>query len=629
MKKIERQILSYKLVIASCLIIIMGSVGYVASASGLSDEILDRVAEKIANSILGEFDSQVSDVVIPEDEMLGISSRDELWLNNDSGIIYLGTGKTAGVRISSGVLQSKNVGGTWATLGATTPGDEGFIAYEPILVPATNEQGYRYTTIFGGSNTATSSITNADATTVLVADGGFVTTGTADFNAAVEMDTTLTVDGASTLTGNVAAGGTLAVTGNTTLSGTLTQTGVATFNADPIVAGTTPTLTIGDADAEDTSLVFDGVAQDFYVGLDDSADDFIIGLGSALGTTPAISITDGLAVTVAGTLTQTGAASFASTLNVDGASTVAAITGDGNWLTTGNLQGANLTASGNLTAGGSLYVINSGDNVGVGSSTPFYRLSVVDTSAQLALSYDTAGQVTFGVDASDDLTIVPSGGDVSITGTLAISSTLAVTGASTFTGALTGNGSILVGLAGALDSATAGALSIGTSTATSIEIGDTAITTNIQGPLTAAEGVAITGELSYTSVIEPTDLLFPADVTLTNAMSGTTHYIASTTGVTFTLPAVATAEGVTYKFVTAGAFATSNHIIDSAEGDNIEGSLMVAGAIVDCDAEDQVNIVSTTENLGDFFDITSNGTNWFIGANVASTTGAFTCTDPS
>ena len=49
------------------------------------------------------------------------------------------------------------------------------------------------------------------------------------------------------------------------------------------------TLTIGDASAEDTKLVFDGNAQDYYIGLDDSADDLVIG-GSAVGTTPAIEI---------------------------------------------------------------------------------------------------------------------------------------------------------------------------------------------------------------------------------------------------------------------------------------------------------------------------------------------------
>jgi len=57
-----------------------------------------------------------------------------------------------------------------------------------------------------------------------------------------------------------------------------------------LLSGTTPTLTIGDAGAEDTKIVFDGNAQDFYVGLDDSADDLVIGFGSTVGTTPAISV---------------------------------------------------------------------------------------------------------------------------------------------------------------------------------------------------------------------------------------------------------------------------------------------------------------------------------------------------
>ena len=56
------------------------------------------------------------------------------------------------------------------------------------------------------------------------------------------------------------------------------------------ISGTTPSLTIGDAGAEDTKIVFDGNAQDFYIGLDDSADDLIIGLGSTVGTTPIISV---------------------------------------------------------------------------------------------------------------------------------------------------------------------------------------------------------------------------------------------------------------------------------------------------------------------------------------------------
>ena len=38
------------------------------------------------------------------------------------------------------------------------------------------------------------------------------------------------------------------------------------INVDTTLAGTTPTLTIGDGDEEDAALLFDGAAQDFHVG---------------------------------------------------------------------------------------------------------------------------------------------------------------------------------------------------------------------------------------------------------------------------------------------------------------------------------------------------------------------------
>ena len=68
---------------------------------------------------------------------------------------------------------------------------------------------------------------------------------------------------------------------------------VVNFDSALVVS---PTLTIGDATAEDTKIVFDGNAQDYYIGLDDSADDLVIGLGSAVGTTPAIVIDENLSV---------------------------------------------------------------------------------------------------------------------------------------------------------------------------------------------------------------------------------------------------------------------------------------------------------------------------------------------
>jgi hypothetical protein len=77
-------------------------------------------------------------------------------------------------------------------------------------------------------------------------------------------------------------------------------------NSAMTLKGTTPTLTIGDAGAEDTKIVFDGNAQDYYVGLDDSDDELKIGLGSAVGTTPAISINASQNLELGGTMNFLG-----------------------------------------------------------------------------------------------------------------------------------------------------------------------------------------------------------------------------------------------------------------------------------------------------------------------------------
>ena len=81
----------------------------------------------------------------------------------------------------------------------------------------------------------------------------------------------------------------------------------STVGTNSILTITDDSLTIGDAAAVDTKIVFDGNAQDFYIGLDDSADDLVIGLGAAVGTTPAISITEALK-------TQFGGAAVAKTI---------------------------------------------------------------------------------------------------------------------------------------------------------------------------------------------------------------------------------------------------------------------------------------------------------------------------
>ena len=164
-------------------------------------------------------------------------------------------------------------------------------------------QTYDYTatagqTSFSGSDNNSQTLTYTDSAYIDVYQNGILlipsdytaTTGTTvvlDTGATVSdtlqivvydvfsvADTVSASDGGS-FGGNVGVGGTLSVTGNVISPITL--------------AGTTPTLTIGDAGAEDAKIVFDGNAQDYHIGLDDSADTLVIGKGSALGTTTAMS----------------------------------------------------------------------------------------------------------------------------------------------------------------------------------------------------------------------------------------------------------------------------------------------------------------------------------------------------
>lgn len=402
MNKIRRKILSYKLIIILLIVMLAGYTGYSVNASALSDDIMDRVAEKIANIILGDFKSEtVEDVT---EDMLGWSTRDEIHMNSDDAVIYMNQAKTAGIRTSSGIIQCKNASGSWGACSGGTPGDEGWLADSGdtnlIMYPATAADGNQYTVVHGGTATTGDAVFEVIGNTIMDAltASGNVTIGG-----------TLGVTGATTLTGNSTAGGTWGVTGAVTHSSTLAQQGVATFTADPIVGGTTPTLTIGDAGTEDTSLVFDGSAQDFYLGVDDTDDDLKIGAGSAVGTTPAISIADDLATILSGTVNATAAVDFDSTLNVDGAATVAAITGDGNWLTTGNLSAANYTVTGTMTGAGdviwdtnTLYVDVSANKVGLGTTTPLTEWLEVSDGFQIFDSTSPYDAIIHGYDSADD-----------------------------------------------------------------------------------------------------------------------------------------------------------------------------------------------------------------------------------
>ena len=97
---------------------------------------------------------------------------------------------------------------------------------------------------------------------------------------------------------------------------TLSNVGAITTTGDVIVAGTTPLLTIGDGGDEDAGIQINSDTNDFYIASENSADDLIIGTGSAIGTTPIITLTDAGVTTITGStdgdLTVYGAGTDAS-----------------------------------------------------------------------------------------------------------------------------------------------------------------------------------------------------------------------------------------------------------------------------------------------------------------------------
>ena len=114
-----------------------------------------------------------------------------------------------------------------------------------------------------------------------------------------------------------------------------------------------------------------------------------------------------------------------------------------------------------------------------------------------------------------------------------------------------------------------------------------------------------------------------ADTTLTAADSGKI-YILDTPGEAIILPAV-TNVGCNFKFIVGANIATTNWTVTSAEGDNMEGSMMVASTVVDVDAADVLTFVNTADNIGDWASVVSDGTYWYVDGR-ALTTGAITAT---
>lgn len=115
--------------------------------------------------------------------------------------------------------------------------------------------------------------------------------------------------------------------------------------------------------------------------------------------------------------------------------------------------------------------------------------------------------------------------------------------------------------------------------------------------------------------------------TLTSADAGKTFFVTSVSSTEYYLPASNTASGLNYKFVVGGALTGDLVIKTHAAEKVIEGALIVAGAVVDCEAEHTITFVSDGENVGDYVELYSDGTYWYIGDSGALTGSKLTCTN--
>ena len=88
----------------------------------------------------------------------------------------------------------------------------------------------------------------------------------------------------------------------------------------------------------------------------------------------------------------------------------------------------------------------------------------------------------------------------------------------------------------------------------------------------------------------------------------------SGTGYTLTLPAPTA--GWKAKFVVAAAFSTDFVVQSPSDNrDTINGGVMVNGAIVEADAVDRVTFEDDAESVGDYIEIHSDGTSYFLWGN--------------
>ena len=108
-----------------------------------------------------------------------------------------------------------------------------------------------------------------------------------------------------------------------------------------------------------------------------------------------------------------------------------------------------------------------------------------------------------------------------------------------------------------------------------------------------------------------------ADYTVPASESGIT-YLLDGIGEAITLPAVAS--GLNYKFICTVTAVTTDWTVTAATA-VIQGSAEVAGAIIAASDESLITLVVAKWLPGDWFEIESDGTNWYVRGQVVTALG--------
>ena len=97
--------------------------------------------------------------------------------------------------------------------------------------------------------------------------------------------------------------------------------------------------------------------------------------------------------------------------------------------------------------------------------------------------------------------------------------------------------------------------------------------------------------------------------------NGKTFILNADPGVGITLPAPSA--GCTFKFITGATFATTDWVI-TATGAIMYGSIQEAGAQQTVSAATTINLELAAEAIGDYLEMVSDGTNWYVSGMFAT-----------